>query len=192
MTCVSFRQTHIGEVKLSQRDCLLDWILVRLQAQLKRRLAVIEEHGGSAGGWRRSIYQRWRKRALISAQPPTGSKGKQTKLLRPRTFSQEPPSHPCLREIALFFHFVWSAGYVLQLYIQSKVPPLNPQPPQHHQHLQHYHHLVVSARCWQAHLGHTHTNMLSGQFLWVSLTRRCLLLREEFSWPINYFLPGRA
>lgn len=25
-----------------------------------------------------------------------------------------------------------------------------------------------------------------------SLTRGCLLLRNEFSWPINYFLPGKA
>lgn len=105
------------------------WILVQLrgrQAQLKRRLTVIVRHGGSAGGWRRSIYQHWKSSALIFSSVPQGE-GKEDRLGWISFLLSEGNCFAVLFEaLSVFCSFT----------LQSKVPPTH-----HHQH----HHLVVSA-----------------------------------------------
>lgn len=167
------------------------WVSVQLRArwaQLKRRLAVREEHVGSAGGWRRSIYQRWRNRALISAGSPTGRRRGWQTCLDLLCFHRRRPLlpsagnccvlPPCLKRRVCF---------AVLLCNQRCSPPHlhHPTPPQ----------LSVDSHTSVSHT-HAHTHTSRKHAHWAislgSLTRGCLLLRDEFSWPINSFLPGRA
>lgn len=111
------------------------WILVQLQgrqAQLKRRLTVIVRHGGSAGGWRRSIYQDWKSSALIFSSVPQGE-GKEDRLGWISFLLSEGNCSVLLSCLKRWVCFT-------VLLCNQRCPP-TPTPTPHHQH----HHLVVSA-----------------------------------------------
>lgn len=162
--------------KLSQTNCF--WILVQLQArqaQLKRRLAVIERHSSSAWGWRHSIYQRWRIRALISAESPTGRRTRRQTRSDLSSFHRRSLLHrSSVRNCSIllppkrcvFCRFRMAAAY---------------------------------ATCWSqppadTHIAVTHMQQTcsQGNFSAIANKGEAFLLLDEFSWPINYFLPGRA
>ena len=169
--------------KLSQTNSF--WILVQLQArqaQLKRRLAVIERRGGSAGGWRRSIYQRWKKPCTHFSRVPQGE-GKGDKRAWISCVFTGAASSPVCGKLQCFA-VLSEALYVLQFYSAIKgAPPPPPPPPPPSGGLSSA--LTVTPRSHRC--KHAHWAISQG-----SLTRGCLLLRDEFSWPINYFLPGRT
>lgn len=158
------------------------WTLVQLQArqaQLKRRLAVIEGHGGSAGGWRRSIYQ---ERCTHFSRVPQGE-GTGDKLAWISYVFTGAVSSPVCGKLLSFAVFSEALGMFCSFTLQSKVFP---PPPSGGLSLT----LTVTPR------SHTHSHTCRKHAHWAisqgSLTRGCLLLRDEFSWPINYFLPGRT
>lgn len=160
--------------KLSQTNSSGVFQLQARQAQLKRRLAVIERRGGSAGGWRRSIYLSWRNPALILPESHRAKETAQT-FLDVFCFS-------CLWEIALFCHLVWSTRYVSQFSSAIKGTPPPPPPPSGGVRLAH-----------TSGLTHTHTPRHAHWAISLeSLTRGGLLLSNGFSWPISCFLPGRT
>lgn len=154
------------------------WILIQLsarQAQLKRRLAVIYGHGGPAWGWRRSIYQHWRSHGLISMKSPTGRR-------KGRHICSDPL---CLHRRSLFSCLRGDCAVLLLTEVRLiSCIFLSP-------------HIITiwwSRLHADSHTSVTHTDCKHAH--WTisprSLTRGCLLLRNEFSWPINYFLPGKA
>lgn len=159
--------------KLSQTNSFWIFQLQARQAQLKRRLAVIERHGGSAGGWRRSIYPSWRSPALILAESHRAKEMAQTCL--------DVLCLSSLWEIALFCHLVWSTGYDFAVLLWNH-PPTTTTTIWWSQ-------LIVDAHTSVTHMHQRHAHWAISQ---ASLTRVCLLLSDGFSWPINYFIPGRT